>query len=99
MKNIFTFFISALFVLKIFKFLYWLFSHVQKRLVWKDEVKFKIYDVTTWETNNCNTHIAQYLTKQRKSGNDISSVYTRETFFLKYPTQNVMKKLIPDLFL
>ena len=22
---------------------------------------FEIYDVTTLETNNCNTHIAQYL--------------------------------------
>ena len=25
------------------------------------KINFKIYDVTTWETNNCNTHIAQYL--------------------------------------
>ena len=24
---------------------------------------FKMYDVTTWLTNNYNTHIAQYLTK------------------------------------
>ena len=24
---------------------------------------FKIYDVTTWITNNCNTHIDQYLKK------------------------------------
>ena len=26
-------------------------------------VNFKIYDVTYWETNNYNTHIAQYLKK------------------------------------
>ena len=27
------------------------------------KVSFKIFDVTTWLTNNYNTHIAQYLTK------------------------------------
>ena len=26
-------------------------------------VEEKIYDVTTWLTNNCNTYIVQYLTK------------------------------------
>ena len=26
-------------------------------------VNFNIYDITTWLTNNCNTHIAQYLKK------------------------------------
>ena len=33
---------------------------------WLDKklmVNFKIYDVTDWSTNNCNTHIAQYLKK------------------------------------
>ena len=28
----------------------------------KDKVNFKIYDVTTWLSNNCNAHIGQYLT-------------------------------------
>ena len=32
---------------------------------------FKINNITTWLTNNQNTHIAQYLTKQRQSDNDI----------------------------
>ena len=27
------------------------------------KVNLKIQDATTWFTNNCNTHIAQYLTK------------------------------------
>ena len=27
----------------------------------KDKVHLEIYDVTTWLTNNYNTHIAQYL--------------------------------------
>ena len=35
----------------------------KKKLDWKDQVNLKIYDVTTWLTNNYNTHIAQYLEK------------------------------------
>ena len=52
-------FISSwkLFVLKIFKFLSWLFGHVEKRLDEKGKVNLKIYDVATWLTSNCNAHI------------------------------------------
>ena len=35
----------------------------KKRLDEKDKVNFKVYDITTWSTNNCNTYIVQYLTK------------------------------------
>ena len=41
-----------------------------KRLDWKDKVNFKIHDVTTWFTNNCNTHIGQYLIKERQPENE-----------------------------
>ena len=58
MKKPFYFTLKAIFVLKICKF-----GQVEKRLDWKDKVNSKIYDVTTWETYNCNTHIAQYLKK------------------------------------
>ena len=51
MKNTFYFILKALFVLKIFKFLYSLFGHVEKRLDLKDKVNFKIYDVTGRLTN------------------------------------------------
>ena len=62
MKN--TYFTSkALFILKIFKFLSWIFGRVAKWLDWKDKVNFKFYDVTAWLKNKCNTHIAQYLEK------------------------------------
>ena len=44
---------NALFVLAMYK----------KRLDLKHKANFKIYDVTTWLTNNYNTHIIQYLTK------------------------------------
>ena len=54
---------KVLFVLKIFKFLSWLLGHVEKRFDYKGKVNFQVYDATTRETNNCNTHIAQYLKK------------------------------------
>ena len=61
MKNAFYFTSKALFVLKIFTFLSRLFGHVARRLDKKNKVSFKFYDVTAWLTNNCNTHIVQYL--------------------------------------
>ena len=39
----------------------------------RDKVNFKIYDVTTWLTNNDNTYLAEYLTKQRQSDIEIWS--------------------------
>ena len=56
------------------KLLSWLFVHVSKRLDQNSKVNFKFYDVTVWLTNNSNTHIAQYLEKQRQSDNEIWSV-------------------------
>ena len=50
-------------VLKIFKFWFLLFSHVEKSLDKKDTVNFKFYDVTAWLTNYLNPHIAQYFKK------------------------------------
>ena len=67
MKNAFYFMLKALFVLKIFKFLW----HVEKRLDQKDKVHFETYDVTAWLTENHNTHIAQYLTNYRQPDNEI----------------------------
>ena len=73
MKNAFYFTLKVLSILKIFKFLPWQFSRVEKWLDQKDKVNFKIYDITTWETNNCNTHITQYLKKEKQSDNEIES--------------------------
>ena len=47
MKNVFYFTLEALFVLKIFKILSWLFDHADKQVDWKDQVNFKFYYVTT----------------------------------------------------
>ena len=52
MKNAFYFRSKALFVLKIFKFLSWIFGHIVKRLDKKDKSNFKFYDVTTVTTEN-----------------------------------------------
>ena len=43
MKNAFFSILKTLFVLKLFKFLSWLFGHVEKRLDYKDKVNFEIY--------------------------------------------------------
>ena len=63
MKNAFYFTVKDIFVLKRFKFLSWIFGHVEKRFDQKDKANFEIHDVTTWLPNNCNIHIAQYLKK------------------------------------
>ena len=41
-KNTFYFILKALFILKMFKFISWLFGHVEKQLDWEDEINFKI---------------------------------------------------------
>ena len=63
LKKCLKFILKALFVLKIFKVLSWLFCHVEKKAWLETKVNLKIYDVTTWLINNYNIHIAQYLTK------------------------------------
>ena len=74
LKNAFYFMLKTLFVLTIFTFLSNFIDPVEKRLDKKAKNNFKIYDVTDWETNNYDTHIAQYLKKQRQPDNEISSV-------------------------
>ena len=44
MKNAFYFTSKALFVLKIFKVLPWLFGHITKQLDLKDKFNLKFYD-------------------------------------------------------
>ena len=52
MKNAFYFNLKALTVVKITKFLSWLFDHVEKRLDLRDKINFEMYYLITWETNN-----------------------------------------------
>ena len=66
MKNAFYFTSKALFILKMFKFLSWVFGRVPNRLDKKGKVSCKFYDFTAWSTNNCNTYIAN---NSRSKGN------------------------------
>ena len=63
MINTFHFTLKAIFVLKIFELLSLNFGQVEKWLDAKDKVNSKTYDVTVWESNNCNAHITHYLKK------------------------------------
>ena len=47
-------------------------------------VIFKIYDITEWTTNNCNTRIVHYVKKQWKADNDIGQLmeYNMKNVFL-----------------
>ena len=60
MKNAFYFTSKALFVLKIFKFLSWLFSHVKKQLDYKGKVDLKFNDITAWLAILIYTHCPIY---------------------------------------
>ena len=69
----------------------------EKRLNQKVKVNFKIHDVTTWFTNNCNTHIAQYFTKQGQQVNEIWSVnrkILRKNQQDKYFSSKIMEKMM-----
>ena len=54
--------LKTLFVLNIFKFLSWLFGLAEKKFDFKDKINFKIYDVTTLETNKL--HDTYFLISQ-----------------------------------
>ena len=89
--------IMTLSVLKIFKFLSWLFVPVEKWLDETHHIKFKFFDVRSWETNNCNTHISRSKgNRTMKFGQLIE--YNMKTFSLKNHTQNMMEKAFPDSF-
>ena len=95
MKNAFYFTLKALFVLKIFKFLFRLFGQVAKLHDKKDRIDFKFYDVTAWLTINCNTHIAQYLPRC-KFGTLIE--YNLRNIFLETSYTKCGRETSPRLF-
>ena len=98
-KYAFCFTLKALFALKILFIFLWLFCHVEEQLGQKDNFNFKIYDVATWGTNNCNTRIVQYLKKKRQLNNEIWPVnkqnITWGTFFYEKSFTNYGGETIP----
>ena len=98
-KNAVYFTLKSLFVLEIFQFLLWTFSHVGKRLDKKTKLNFKIYDVTQWIRSHYHTEEIAHKVKAIRQLNLVSHLnITWKIFFLENHTQNVMKKLVPDPF-
>ena len=64
---------------------------LRKRLDQKDKAYFKVHDVTSWLPNNYNTHIAQYLTKQRQP--DIETWSINRICKEKYFSSKLMQKI------
>ena len=101
-KNTFGFTSKALFVLKIFKSLSWLFGHLAKRRDKKDKVIFKFYDVTVWLTTNCNIHILPNIS--RSKGNQIMKFgqlieFNMRNIFLGISYKKCVEELVQDPFL
>ena len=57
--------------------------------------------VTTWLTSSCNTHIAQHLSKERQTDNEIWSVdrTKHEIFSYKNNAKYESRRPVPELFL
>ena len=103
MKNAFYLISKAPFILKIFKFLYWLFDHVAKWLDKKDKVNFKFCGVTAWLANSRNTqyilpNILRSKGYQTMKFGQLIECNTR-IIFIENHTQNVVEKIVPELFL
>ena len=89
---------------KLFSFLRYLdfrpefLIHAGKRLDERAKANFKLYDITDWETNNYNKHIAQHLKKCWQPESEICQLieYNMRNIFLENHTQGVVEKLIPD---
>ena len=92
---------NALFVLKIFKFLSLPFGHVEKRFGQKDEVNFKIYDLTTWKTEIA-IHILPNISRS-KSNQTMKIVplteYNIRNIFLEKSYSKCVRENIPIYFL
>ena len=63
------------------------FGHVGKRLDKKASVNFKIYEVTIWETNNYNTHTAQYKGNQTMKFGQLIEYKMKNNFIKKSYTK------------
>ena len=71
MKNAFYFILKALFLFKIFKFFVLTFWSCKKTGWLERKINFKIHNITTWLVDNCNKHIAHYLTNEKQPDNEI----------------------------
>ena len=63
MKNAFYFNLKLFSFLRYLNFSLDFFCYLGIWLDKKAKVNFKMFDVINWETNNCSTHIVQYIKK------------------------------------
>ena len=95
MKNAFYLMLKAIFVLDIFKFLFWYFGYVEEWLDKKVKVNLKNYDVIDWIINNYK--ISRSTANQTiKFGQLIE--FNLKYIFLEKSYTNVVK-LVPDHFI
>ena len=83
--------------LRYLKFSPGFFSHVGKLLDKKVEIHFNIYDLIDWEKYNYNTYILANIS--RSEVNQTAKVGPLKGCFFETYTQQVLEKLLPDLFL
>ena len=88
MKNVFCFTLKAFSFSRNLDFCLELFVMYKNGLMKK--IIFKIYDVTTWETINCNTHISHISRIKRNQTMKFGQLieYNIKNIFLKNHTQN-----------
>ena len=95
MKNAFYLMLKAIFVLDIFKFLFWYFGYVEEWLDKKVKVNLKNYDVIDWIINNYK--ISRSTANQAiKFGQLIE--FNLKYIFLEKSYTNVVN-LVPDHFI
>ena len=103
-EKCFYFTLKTLFVLKIFKFfanlIFGLFAHLEKRLNRKDKVNFKIYDLTTWKTNNgCKYSLIPKKSKINQTINFSQLIeYNMRNIFLEKSFKKCGEETIPRSF-
>ena len=92
MKNAFYFTLKSLLAFQIFKFQFWHFGHVEIWLNQKDQLNYKVYDITIA------VHILSNISRRKGNKAMKFGQLIEEIFFMKH-TQNMVKKLFPDRFL
>ena len=104
MKNVFHFTLKAVFVLKIFKFLCWLFGHVEKQLYLRHKIILKFLKFLTSQPGKQTIAILILPNILERKGHQIMKFgqlieYNISNIFLENHTENSVEKLFPDPFL
>ena len=100
MKNAFCFVLKALFVLKIFKFLYWFFGHTEKTAWLETSSYFQnlwLYNLVNKQLQWTHCPIKSKGNQTKKFGQSIE--YNKRIIFLQNHAGNKVERLVPGPFL